>query len=118
MSTQTTPGRRQALSRSAKLRGLTGRHGFALAVFGAGLFAVSVSAVGADLGTGYSTAMTDPSQPAPPGRRALRAHLYDLPDAEPGLAAQHARIIDQLYEELMRRPGCSSAPKYGSDGGC
>jgi hypothetical protein len=82
----------------------------ALAAVGAGFFAISIGTFGADLGTGDSTAIAVPSQSAPPGRRSLSAHPIIPPDAKPELAAQRARIVDQLYEEIMRRssPGCAS----------
>jgi hypothetical protein len=80
------------------------------AAVGVGFFAISIGTFGADLGTGYSTAIAVPSQTAPPGRRSLSAHPIVPPDAKPELAAQRARIVAQLYEEIMRRssPGCVS----------
>jgi hypothetical protein len=80
----------------------------ALAAVAAGFFAISVDTFGADLGTGYSTAMSVPSQaargPMPPNPAVPR-------DATPDRSVQRARVVDQLYEEIMRRssPACSSA---------
>jgi hypothetical protein len=81
----------------------------ALAAVGAGFLAVSTGTFGADLGTGYSTAIAVPSNALPASRRPMPAHPIVPPDAKRDL--QHARIVDQLYEEIMRRssPECSSA---------
>ncbi len=83
----------------------------ALAAAGAGFFAISIGAFGADPGTGYSTAIVVPPQAAPAGRRPMPARPIVPPDAKPDLSVQRARIVDQLYEEIMRRssPECSSA---------
>jgi hypothetical protein len=88
----------------------------ALAAVGAGFFAISVDTFGSDLGTGYSTAMTVPSQAAPAGRRSMPAHPAVPRDATPDRSVQRARVVDQLYEEIMRRssPGCSSATNIAS----
>ena len=88
----------------------------ALTAVGAGFFAISIGTFGADLGTGDSTAIAVPSQSAPPGRRSLSAHPIIPPDAKPELAAQRARIVDQLYEEIMRRssPGCVSTTNFAA----
>jgi hypothetical protein len=98
-----------------KLRRVIRQRNIAVAAVGVSLFAISVGAYGGDLGTSYATAMAPLSQPSPVGRRPLRAAPIDPPDAGPDLAAQHARIVDQLYEELMRRtpPGCSSTSSMG-----
>ena len=88
---------------SGKARRVIRRCIFAAAAVGAGFPAISVSAFGADLGAGYSTAMAVPSQPAPAGRRLMQAHPIDPPYLEPDLSAQRVRVVDQLYEELMRR---------------
>lgn len=90
----------------------------ALAAVGASFLAISISTYGADLGTRYSTALAVPSQPASPGRRPVPARP---PDAMPDRSAQHTRMVDQLYEELMRwtPPGCSSvAIKASGVAGC
>jgi hypothetical protein len=86
---------------------------------GAGFFAISGSSFGADLGTGYSTAIAVPHQAAPAGRRPIPAHPIDPPDAKPDRSMQRTRIVDQLYEKLMRSSGCSLASNNASIvGGC
>jgi hypothetical protein len=83
----------------------------ALAAIGAGFFAISTGTFGADPGTGYSTAIATPSQALPASRRPTPARPIVPRDAKPDLSVQRARIVDQLYEEIMRRsaPECSSA---------
>jgi hypothetical protein len=92
----------------------------ALAALGAaGFFAISTGTFSADLETGYSTAITVPSQALPPGRRPMPARPPVPPDANPDRAVQRARVVDQLYEEIMRRssPECSSARNNASMAG-
>jgi hypothetical protein len=100
-----------------------GRYRFASLALSAGVFAISVSisvsSFGSDLRTGYSTAIVVPPQAAPAGRRPNPAHPIDPPDAKPDRSIQRARIIDRLYEELMRSSGCSLASNNASIvGGC
>ena len=115
MRLQIAPARR-ALTGGA-VRQMIGR--CASAAVGVGFFAISISTFGADLGNGYSTAIAVPSQPAPAGRRPILAHPIDPPDAKPDRSAQRARIVDQLYEELMRSSECWSSMKGASMvGGC
>jgi hypothetical protein len=83
----------------------------------AAFFAISVSSSGADLGSGYSTAIAVPPQVAPAGRRPIPARPIDPRDAKPDRSIQRSRIIDQLYEELMRSSGCSLASNNASIGG-
>ena len=93
----------------------------ALAAIGASLGAISISTFGADLATGYSSAVAAPSHSAPAGRQSITARPIHPPDAEPNRSAQRARMVDQLYVELIRRslPGCSSTSDHGSiAGGC
>lgn len=87
-----------------------------LAAVGAGFFAISTGTFGADPGTGYSTAIAVPSQARPASRRPMPAR--PAPDAKPDLSVQRARMVDQLYEEIMRRssPECSSATNIASMG--
>ena len=75
----------------------------ALAAVSAGFFAISIGAFGADLGTEYSTAVAVPSRAAPVGRRPMPARPIVPQDAKPDLFAQRARVVAQLYEEIMRR---------------
>ena len=94
-----------------------GRCHAAVIVVSAGFFAISVSSFGADLQTGYSTAIVFPPQAAPAGRRPIPAHPIDPPDAKPDRSIQRTRIVDQLYEHLMRSSGCSLASNNASIGG-
>ena len=82
-----------------------------LAAVSAGFFAISTGTFGADLGTGYSTAIAFPPPAAPAGRRPMPARPIVPRDAKPDLSVQRAQIVDQLYEEIMRRSSseCSSA---------
>ena len=96
-----------------------GRCHVALMAVSAGFFAISVSSFGADLRTGYSAAIAVPPQAAPVGRRPIPAHPIDPPDAKPDRSMERTRILDQLYEKLMRSSGCSSASNNASIGrGC
>ena len=89
----------------------------ALAAIAAGLGAISVSAYGADLETGYSRAVAAPSRSAPAVRRSTPARPIDPPDAEPNRPVQRVAFVDQLYERLMRSSGCELASSKGSIGG-
>jgi len=92
---------------------------FALAAVCTCFFAISAGTFGADLGTGNSTAIAVPSQTAPTGRRPTLSRPIITPDAKPDLSVQRARIVDQLYEEIMRRssPDCSPATNNASMAG-
>jgi hypothetical protein len=91
----------------------------ALATVGAGFFAISISTFGADPGTGYTTAIAVPSPAAPAARRPPPAHRIDPPVTTPDRPAQSTRIVDQLYERLMRTSGCSLASNHAAmAGGC
>src|ERR1700760_4542349 len=94
-----------------------GRCSVALMVVSAGFFAISVNSFGADLGTGYSAAIAVPAQAAPADRRPIPAHPIDPPGAELDHSMQRTRIIDELYERLMRSSGCSLASNNASIGG-
>jgi hypothetical protein len=110
MTVKAVPAGRALTGRPA--RQIIGRS--ALAAVGVSFFTISISTHGADLGTRYSTALAVPSQPASPGRAHPR-------DAMPDRSAQRARMVDQLYEELMRwtPPGClSTATKASGVAGC
>ena len=112
MTVQIVPARRTLTGRAA--RRIIGR--CALAALGAGFLAISVSAFGADLETGYTSAIAVPSQLALPGRRSIPAQPINPPVAKPDRAMERSRIVDQLYEELMRwtPPVCSSAATKAS----
>jgi hypothetical protein len=89
----------------------------ALAAVGAGFVAISISTYGADLGTRYSTALAVPSQRAPAGGRPTPVYPINPPGAKPDRSMQRTRIVDQLYEGLMRSSGCLLASKNASIGG-
>jgi hypothetical protein len=89
----------------------------ALAVVGAGFVAISISTYGADLGTRHSTALAVPSQCASAGGRPTPVYSINPPDATPDRSMQRTRIVDQLYEGLMRSSGCLLASKNASIGG-
>jgi hypothetical protein len=92
------------------------RRHLGLMAVSAGFFAVSVSSFGADLGSGYSRVIADPFSAPPAGRRPIPAQPAVPPLVKPDRSAEHDRIVDQLYEELMRwlPPECSSASNYAS----
>ena len=91
----------------------------ALMVVSAGFFAISVNSFGADLGTSYSVAIAVPAQAVPAGRRPIPAHPIDPPGAKPDHSMQTTRIVDELYEHLMRSSGCALTSNNASImGGC
>jgi hypothetical protein len=112
MTVQIMPARHTVTSRA--VRRMIGR--CALAAAAAGCLAISLSAFGADQETGYTSAIAVPSHLAPPGRRPIPAHPTEPPDAKPDRSVERSRIVDQLYEELMRwtPPACSSAATKAS----
>lgn len=117
MTLQIAAGHRAPAAK--KVHSAIGRWSFSLMAVSAGFFAISVSSFGGDLGTGYSTAIALPPQAVPAGRRPIPAHPIDPPDAKPDRSIERARIVDQLYEHLMRFSGCSLASNRASiAGGC
>lgn len=117
MIVQIVPGRRALTGRA--VRRIIGRR--ALTAVSAGFLAISVNAFGADLGTGYTSAIAVPSHPAPPGRRPIPARPIDPPAAKPDRSVERSRVVDQVYEELMRwtPPVClSAATKAAMVAGC
>jgi hypothetical protein len=91
-----------------KVYSAIGRCRFAATALGAGFFAISVSSFGADLRTGRSTAIAVSPSAAPASHRPPQADPIDLPKEELELSALRARMIDQLYQELMRSSECLS----------
>ena len=87
-----------------------------MAAVGAGYFPISTGTFGADPGTGYSTAIAVLSQTVPASRQPMPTRPTVPRDAKPDLSVQRARIVEQLYEEIMRRssPECSSATNTAS----
>jgi hypothetical protein len=84
---------------------------FALAAIGASLGVISVSSFGADLATGSPQSINDPPQIARTDGRPTPAQAEAPPDTKLDyFSAQRSRMVDQLYQELMRwRPPCASA---------
>ena len=119
MTLQIASGHRAPAAK--KVHSAIGRCHVALAVMAVsvGFLAISVSSFGADLGTGYSTAIAVPPRAATDGRRPIPPHPIDPPDAKPDRSTQRSRIVDQLYEHLMRLSGCSLVSNNASIvGGC
>ena len=83
----------------------------------AAISAISVSAYGADLQTGYSRAVAVSPWSAPAVRRSTPARPIDPPDAELNRPVQRAELVDQLYDHLMRSSGCALASNKASIGG-
>jgi hypothetical protein len=105
MTAQIVAARRALTGRA--VRRIIGR--CALAAIGAGFGAISISASGADLATGSSLTITGPSQVKRPDHRPITAQPSAALDTKLDYLAAHSRIVDQLYEEMMRwtPPGCS-----------
>ena len=83
----------------------------------ADLSAISVSAYGADLETGYSRAVAAPPRSAPAVRGSTPARPIDPPDAELNRPVKRAVLVDQLFDELMRSSGCVLGSSRASIGG-
>jgi hypothetical protein len=97
---------RRSLTSSAVCR-ILGR--CALAVIGASFAAVSISTFGADLATGSSQSVTGPSRTMGVAHQPITVQPSAPLDAKLDHLAAHARVIDRLYEELIRwtPPSCS-----------
>ena len=100
---------------SRAVRRIIGRS--AWAAIAAGLGAISVSAYGADLQTGYSRAVAASLWSAPAVRRSTSAREINPRDTEPNRPVQRAELVDQLYDHLMRSSGCALASSKASIGG-
>src|ERR1700745_761393 len=100
--------------RGKAARRIFGRRGLAAAV-GASFGVISVSTFGADLATGSSQSITAPPQMTRADHRPLTAQPSAPSDTKLDHLAAHTRMVDQLYEELMRwtPPGCAS-PSTGA----
>jgi hypothetical protein len=102
---------------SRAVRRIIGRG--ALAAVAVGLGAISVSAHGGALETGYSHAVAASPHSAPAGRRSAPARPVDPPDAESNRPVQRAALVDRLYDDLMRSSGCALGLRNASiAGGC
>jgi hypothetical protein len=103
---------------SGAARRMVGR--CALAAIGAGLGAISISTFGADPATGSGSpwSITGPSQPTRAEHRPITALPSAPTDTKLDYLAAHTRVVDQLYEELMRwTPPCASASTNASMAG-
>jgi hypothetical protein len=106
---------RRALS-SGAARAIVGR--CALAAIGAGLGAISINAFGDDLATGALRLITGPSQGTRAEHRPITAPPSAPTDNKLDHLATHSRMVDQLYQELMRwTPPCASASTDASMSG-
>jgi hypothetical protein len=115
MTVQVSPATRHVTSRA--VRRIIGQA--ALAAIFAGLGAISVSAAGPNLETGYSHAVATPPRSAPAVRRSTPARPIDPQDQQPNRLMQGAVVVDRLYETLMRSSGCMLASSNASiAGGC
>jgi len=68
----------------------------------AGCLAISVNAFGADLGTGHTGAIAVHRAPRRPVAGRYRLTRLTLPGAKPDRSVERSRVVDQVYEELMR----------------
>lgn len=97
-------------------RGILGR--CASAVIGASFGAISISTFGADLTTGSSPSITGPAQVPRAEHRPITALPSGPTDTKLDYLAAHARMVDQLYKELMRStPPCAPASTDASMAG-
>lgn len=114
MTRQIVVARRGRTGRTA--RGILGR--CALAAIGVSFGAISISTFGADLATGSSRSITGPSQVPRAQHRAMSALPSAPTDTNLDDFVAHARMVDQLYEELMRwTPPCAPASRDASMAG-
>jgi hypothetical protein len=114
MTRQIFVARRERTGKGA--RGIIGR--CALAAIGASFGAISISTFGADLATGSSRSITGPSQVTRAEHRPITALPSAPTDTKLDYLAAHSRMVDQLYEELMRwAPPCSPASTQASMAG-
>ena len=101
-----------------KVYSAIGRRRLAAMAVGAGFFAISVSSFGADLATGSSRSITGPSQVMRTDHRPITAQSSAPADTKLDHLAAHVRMVDRLYEELMRwTPPCSPASTDASMAG-
>ena len=98
MTVQIDAGRRALTSGAA--RRIVGR--CALVAIGAGFGAISINAFGADPATGSPWSITGPSQATRAEHRPITALPSAPTDTKLDYLAAHSRMVDQLYEELMR----------------
>jgi hypothetical protein len=101
-----------------KVYSAIGRRRLAAMAVGAGFFATSVSSFGADLATGSSRSITGPLQVMRTDHRPMAAQSSAPADTKLDHLAAHVRMVDRLYEELMRwTPPCSPASTEASMAG-
>ena len=114
MTRQIVVARRGRTGRTA--RGILGR--CALAAIGASFGAISISTFGADRATGSSRSITGPLQALRAEHRPITALPSAPTDTDLDYLAAHSRMVDQLYDELMRwAPPCSPASTQASMAG-
>ena len=114
MAREIVVARRGRTGRTA--RGILGR--CALAAIGASFGAISISTFGADLATGCSRPTTGSSRVPRAEHRPIIAHPSGPTDTKLDYLATHARMVDQLYEDLMRwMPPCAPASTGASMAG-
>jgi hypothetical protein len=87
------------------------------AAIGASFGAISIITFGADLATG--SRLTTGSLQVPRGEhQPIIAQPSAPTDTKLDYLAEHTRMVDQLYEELMRwTPPCAPASTYASMAG-
>jgi len=104
---------RPALTGAALLRSLGP---WALAAISISFAAMSTSAFGADPATGFSRSITGGSQVTPIVGPTTVQPNPPPPDTKLDYLAAHVRVVDRLYEELMRwtPPACASTSTDGS----
>ena len=116
MTREIVVARRTRTGRTA--RGILGR--CALAAIGASFGVISINAFGADLAPGSSRSITGPAPVTRAEHRPITALPSPSTDTKLDYLAAHSRMVDQLYDELMRwTPPCASASTEASmAGGC
>jgi hypothetical protein len=116
MTVSIVTARRTLTGRTA--RTIVGR--CALAAIGVGLGAISINTFGDDQATGSLRSITGPSQVTHSEHRPITALPSAPIDTKLDYLATHSRVVDQLYEELMRwTPPCALASTDASmAGGC
>ena len=106
---------RRALTSGAP-RWIVGR--CAMAAIGVGLGAISINTFGADPATGSPWSITSPSQVTRAGHRPITVLPSAQTDTKLDYLAAHSRMVDQLYEELIRwTPPCALASTDASMAG-
>ena len=116
MTVQIVAGRRADRGKAA--RRIFGRCALAV-VIGVSIGAISSRAFGADLAIGSSRSITAPPRMTRADPRPMAAQLSNPSDTKLDHLAAHTRVVNQLYEELMRwsPPRCASPSSDASMAG-